>query len=297
LSPLRAFWYRLLHCFNIEQPSQSREIILFHLSFSWLHIAHDAYRDNLHKIYRNYSFFWKPNTENATKPLNHKKHSNQPSMSNTKLKAKAIFLDLDGTIVDSTDAYIEAANIAFQALNLPLPAPAVALEIPRRLEKGIPIHDITHGQTHRLLPLYFKAYYTVSESKTSHIPNVTRTLEALSQNAKLAVITMRHVPKPLVQKELDYFGIAHYFSHVMTAMDTCKPKPHPDALIRCVEALNVAVCDCLMVGDSVSDVRAGKAAGIKTVSLLSGLYGREELALECPDLILPNVNALLEYIE
>jgi beta-phosphoglucomutase-like phosphatase (HAD superfamily) len=35
---------------------------------------------------------------------------------NEKLKAKGIFLDLDGTIVDSTEAYIEAARIAFQAV-------------------------------------------------------------------------------------------------------------------------------------------------------------------------------------
>jgi phosphoglycolate phosphatase len=55
--------------------------------------------------------------------------------------------------------------------------------------------------------------------------------------------------------------------------------------------------DCIIVGDSVNDVRAGKAAGARTVALLSGLFLREELIKECPDLILPDVSELPEYIE
>ncbi|MCW4028943.1 MAG: HAD family hydrolase [Candidatus Bathyarchaeota archaeon] len=218
-------------------------------------------------------------------------------MSINKLKAKAIFLDLDGTLVDSTDAYIEAARIAFHAIGQTPPKPSVALEIPRRLEKGISLNDITNGETKRLLPIYFDAFYSVSEAKARLMPNVISTLEALSSRAKLAVITMRFVPNQVVQKELDYFGISKYFSYVMTALDTAKPKPSPDALIHCVEALDIEMRDVLMAGDSVSDIRAGKAAGAKTVAFLSGLYGREELALEDPDLILPNVNALPQHIE
>jgi phosphoglycolate phosphatase-like HAD superfamily hydrolase len=44
-------------------------------------------------------------------------------------------------------------------------------------------------------------------------------------------------------------------------------------------------------------VRAGKAAGARTVALLSGLYRKEELAKESPDLILPDVNSLPDFIQ
>jgi phosphoglycolate phosphatase len=57
------------------------------------------------------------------------------------------------------------------------------------------------------------------------------------------------------------------------------------------------MCDCIIVGDSVNDVRAGKAAGARTVALLSGLFQREELTKECPDLILTDVSMLPDYIE
>lgn len=214
-----------------------------------------------------------------------------------KLKAKGIFLDLDGTIVDSTQAYLEAAKIAFQAIGEKPPQTSVALEIPRRLEQGLQINDLTNGNTKKWLQIYFDAYYSVAEAKTKLLPNVSEALEALSGHAKLALITMRHIPSSVIQKQLDFFGVAKYFTHIVTALDTSKPKPSPEALIQCVRALDVEMCDCIIAGDSVNDVRAGKAAGARTVGLLSGLFERAELARECPDLILPDVTALPEYIE
>ena len=147
------------------------------------------------------------------------------------------------------------------------------------------------------MQVYLKVYYSVTEAKTKPMANVSETLQTLSEKAKLALITMRHCTSQVIQKELDYFGIAKYFTHIVTAMDTSKPKPSPEALIQCVETLDLEMCDCIIAGDSVNDVRAGKAAGARTVAVLSGLFGREELVKECPDLILPDVSVLPEFIE
>lgn len=217
-------------------------------------------------------------------------------MNQKSLKVKGIFLDLDGTIVDSTEAYLEAAAVAFQTVGQKPPERKTALEIPRRLESGFSISEITNGNTRKFLSVYFQTYYLVSKEKTKLIPNVSMTLESLSQKAKLALITMRHSPKQSVIRELDSFGITQYFSHVVTALDTAKPKPSPEALISCAKALDISMCDCIIAGDSVSDVRAGKAAGAKTVALLSGLFECDELVKEQPDLILDDVNSLPKLI-
>ena len=76
-----------------------------------------------------------------------------------------------------------------------------------------------------------------------------------------------------------------------------KPKPSPEALIKCARALDVQICDCLMVGDSISDIRAGKAAGTVTAAVLTGLFTREELSKENPDFILDNVSVLSNIVE
>jgi phosphoglycolate phosphatase-like HAD superfamily hydrolase len=51
------------------------------------------------------------------------------------------------------------------------------------------------------------------------------------------------------------------------------------------------------VGDSISDIRAGKSAGATTVGVLSGIYSRKELEREKPDLILESVNFLPDFLE
>ncbi len=224
------------------------------------------------------------------------KHS-QTAMNQKRWQTKGIFLDLDGTIVDSTGAYLEAAQIAFQTIGKKTPENQILLEIPKRIEQHFTIDDLTQGHKKEFMQIYLKSYYSATETKTKLFPNISATLEALSTKAKLALITMRHCPNQVIQKELDYFGIAKYFTHIVTAMDTTKPKPSPEALIQCVEAMDLEMCDCIIAGDSVNDVRAGKAAGAKTVAVLSGLFNRDELAKECPDLILPNISSLPEFIE
>ena len=218
-------------------------------------------------------------------------------MSETKLKAKGIFLDLDGTIVDSREAYYEAARTAFQAMGQKPPKPEATLEIPRRLERKQPLNDIIKGDTQKFLKIYLQTYYAITPEKTKLFPNVPTTLNTLSKKAKLALITMRAVPKQNITNELEHFGIAKHFTHVVTALDTHKPKPSPEALIKCVKAIDAQICDCIIVGDSISDIKAGKAAGAKTTAVLTGLFSQKELAKEHPDLILKNINTLPNHIQ
>jgi len=227
---------------------------------------------------------------------NHKTQTETQTMCITKLKAKGIFFDLDGTIVDSREAYYEAARTAFRAMGQEPSEAHAALEIPRRLEQKQPISDLIKGDAQTFLRVYLKAYYDVTDVKTKPLPNISQLLETLSEKAKLALITMRSVPKENIIKELTQFNIAKYFTYVVTALDTYKPKPSPEALMKCVKALDVQTSECIIVGDSINDVKAGKAAGIKTVAVLSGLFSRDEFAKEHPDLIIKDAAALPDFI-
>ena len=219
-------------------------------------------------------------------------------MAKKKIKAKGILLDLDGTIVDSREAYVEAVKTAFSVLGQKVAAAEVAMEIPKRLEQNLPINDLVKGMdTQKFLDLYLNAYYKFTATKSKPMPKIAVTLRKLSSKAALALITMRYVPKENVIKELENFGLAKYFQHVITAFDTHTPKPSPEALIKCAKKFGVQPCECLVVGDSVADIKAGKNAGAKTVAVLSGIFSREELEREKPDLILKNVNKLPDFLE
>ena len=108
-------------------------------------------------------------------------------MSKTKLKVKGILLDLDGTIVDSKEAYLEAAKTAFQILGQKPPEKRTALEIPKRLEQKLPLSDIVAGDLQTFLDVYLKRYYEVTMEKTKPFPNIQNALTNLSRKAKLAL--------------------------------------------------------------------------------------------------------------
>jgi phosphoglycolate phosphatase len=218
-------------------------------------------------------------------------------MSIEKLRVNGIFFDLDGTIVDSREAYYEAARLAFKAIGQEPPENNVTLEIPRKLERKQQINNVVKGNLRNFLRVYLKAYRSITMEKTKPLPNVSNTLETLSRKAKLALVTMRAFPKEDIIRELESFKIARHFAYVVTALDTDRPKPSPEALTKCAKALDVKMCDCIIVGDSISDVRAGKAADCKTVAVLSGLFSHQELSKENPDLILEDVTDLPNFIE
>ncbi|HUJ83999.1 MAG TPA: HAD family hydrolase [Candidatus Acidoferrales bacterium] len=217
-------------------------------------------------------------------------------MGSHKLSVKGIMFDLDGTILDTRPAYIEAAKIACEATGQKLLVDSVALEIPKRMEQRQTLATIVSGDPNAFLQAYRKAFYKVSVFRTKPMPNVVATLDELASKAKLAVITMRFMPGEDVRLELKKFHLDGYFAHVVTALDTAKPKPSPEALIKAVAQMDVEMCKCVIVGDSTVDVKAGKAAGSKTVAVLSGLYGREELAEVKPDFIINNVAELPEIV-
>jgi HAD superfamily hydrolase (TIGR01509 family) len=218
-------------------------------------------------------------------------------MKNAKLKVKGIMFDLDGTILDTKPAYVEAAKITFRSMGQTIPENDVLLQIPKRLEQKQSIADIVKMDTQKFLDLYLKTFYRIAKNETKPVPCVSETLNLLSQKAKLAVITMRFMPKETIFEELRQYQLDGYFAHIVTALDTRKPKPSPEALIKAVEAMDVQMCDCMIVGDSVVDVKAGKAAGAKTVAVLTGLYSRAELSKAGPNFIVNDISKVPELVE
>jgi HAD superfamily hydrolase (TIGR01549 family) len=216
-----------------------------------------------------------------------------------KLRVKAILFDLDGTIVDSKRAYSKALKTALLKMGRQDTFnSSLATEIPRRLEQNLPIMDMIRGvDVNTFLKHYLKAYYEATAEETRPVPGISEALNKLSRRFKVGLITMRYVPKERVTEELARFNIVDYFECIITASDTHNPKPSPEALVKCARQLNVKIDQCAVVGDSVADVRAGKNAGTKTVAVLSGIFSREDLQKENPDLIIGSVKDLPDHLD
>jgi len=219
------------------------------------------------------------------------------------VQARALLLDLDGTLVDSSEALKEAGRAGFVALGLSgFTDDTVAFEVARRLEQDQAIDDL-FSELHRgkeveerFLPAYLDAYYSAVMFKGRPFPKAKETLQALSARFPLALITLRYVVREQIIDELKHLGLGRYFRVVVTTLDVEKPKPSPEALLVAARKLRVPITKCAIVGDSIVDIQAGRAAGAKTVAVTTGLFTRRELEAQKPDLIIKNIAILPRYV-
>jgi HAD superfamily hydrolase (TIGR01509 family) len=123
------------------------------------------------------------------------------------------------------------------------------------------------------------------------IDGVERMLKQLYPIYPLTIVTARGQRSTL--DFLDHFGLSHYFRVIVTAQTCRHTKPYPDPLFFVAEQLGVSPADCLMVGDTTVDIRAGKAAGAQTIGVLCGFGEPDELSKLGADMLLPSTADLL----
>ena len=92
-------------------------------------------------------------------------------------------------------------------------------------------------------------------------------------------------------------GVDTLFEAIITSDDVAKRKPAPDPLVTCAQQLDMKPGNCVYVGDTTTDIKAGKAAGMRTIGVLTGFDEYETLEKESPDAIVENVRYLLEVID
>jgi phosphoglycolate phosphatase-like HAD superfamily hydrolase len=91
--------------------------------------------------------------------------------------------------------------------------------------------------------------------------------------------------------------LSNYFRCIATAQ-TCKhTKPFPDPLLWAAQELKVPPENCLMVGDTTVDIRAGKTAGTQTLGVLCGFGEKMELEKIGADLILGSTSDLMNIFK
>jgi phosphoglycolate phosphatase-like HAD superfamily hydrolase len=87
------------------------------------------------------------------------------------------------------------------------------------------------------------------------------------------------------------FGLLPYFQHVQ-GTDGFPAKPEPNVILASLDVFGVKPQDCLFIGDSPTDMEAGRRAGVKTCAVLWGYGQREQMARWEPDYWVEHPNEL-----
>jgi HAD superfamily hydrolase (TIGR01509 family) len=122
------------------------------------------------------------------------------------------------------------------------------------------------------------------------VPGVKEMLERLHGEYPMTVVSARDDNS--TRAFLNQFELTGYFQEIVTAITAEHTKPYPDPILYAAEKMGVPPENCLMIGDTTVDIRAGKAAGTQTVGVLCGFGERDELERRGADLILDNTSEL-----
>lgn len=101
-------------------------------------------------------------------------------------------------------------------------------------------------------------------------------LRALSE-AKIKMSVATSGNKPKAGGVIDYFGIRHYFPHVVTISDVTRGKPHPDLFLEAMRRMEVPPSQCAIIEDSPSGIRAAIASNASIVIGITQTHKREVL--------------------
>lgn len=114
-------------------------------------------------------------------------------------------------------------------------------------------------------------------------------LSVLENKLKLGLASMNK--RKFIDLLVQNFGLADFFEVVVTADEVIKAKPDPEIFLKCAKMMHIKPEKCVVFEDSIFGVRAAKIGNMSCVAILTGVYDRDEITSESPDLI---VNSLME---
>ena len=207
-----------------------------------------------------------------------------------------VIFDLDGTLADSKTDLCASVNYVRRHFKLsPLKESEIASMIGdganaligRVLENTAAENSIEDG-----LGMFLDYYRTHMLDETRLYPGVLATLDALD-DCTLAVLTNK--PYRFSCRMLEGLDVYDRFAAVYGGNSFDQKKPHPVGIIRILDDTDAEPSATWMVGDSAVDVKAGRAAGVRTCGVTYG-YAPHTFEDHPPDFLIDEFGQLPKLI-
>lgn len=201
--------------------------------------------------------------------------------------------DLDGTLVDSVPDLTAAVDALLTEQHCPAAGEdkvrrwvgnGAAALVRRALADtdGVKESAVCDAWQNASLKRFLHHYGRLSGHYSKLYPGVKTALQLLADaGVPMALVTNK--PSEFVPSLLNDLGIDQYFGHWLGGDSLPQKKPDPAPLAFLLQAQQVEPARALMVGDSRSDMRAGKAAGVPTLGVTYGYNHGQSIATEQPD--------------
>jgi len=208
---------------------------------------------------------------------------------------RVILFDLDGTLIDSTEAILEGFSISFKSFGKEPPADE---EIKKLI--GLPLDvmfsklGVEKEKVWDYVDAYKKHYRKISKQKTVLLPFTKEAVTEASKFARLGIVTTK--TGEYSKELLEHFGIMKYFEVLIGREHVQNPKPHPEPVLKAVHIMNAVKEATWMIGDTCLDMVSAKEAGVKYIGV-KWEYESLHNMKKCAEIIKDNAYEAVLYIK
>jgi len=213
-------------------------------------------------------------------------------------KIQALCFDVDGTLSDTDDLYVQKVRRFFPRFIFKDPEHAARrfimwIEAPGNALLGL---ADTLGLDDEMVAVinWLSLHRKQSSKQFLLVPGVDELLKQLHGRYPMSVVSARDEHGTMAF--LEQYDLAKYFDAVITGLSAPHTKPYPDPILLAAKKMNVSPENCLMIGDTTVDIRAGKSAGAQTVGVLCGFGEESELRQLGANVILEDTPKLLNIL-
>ena len=219
-------------------------------------------------------------------------------------RPEMVLIDVDGTLVDSVPDLAFCIDEMLKQLDMPVRGETrvrhwVGNGVERLVKRGL-INEL-NGEPdedlyNKALPI-FRALYAENTSKRSCLyDGVIEALDFLkTTGVKIGCVTNKASEFTLpILRDL---AISDYFETVLCGDMVARKKPDPLPLLQSAEALGVSATVSMMLGDSMSDVKAARAAGFSIVCMSYGYNHGEDIRDYHPDAVIDSMAEIKDIVD
>lgn len=187
-----------------------------------------------------------------------------------------ILFDLDGTLIDSTDAILESFHNSFDVYALEHPNDEdIKVLIGYPLDVMYEKLGISKDKVWDFVTTYKEHYRKISTQKTILLSQAYEAVELASEFASIGIVTTKTGKYSKVLME--HFNLMHYFDVLVGREDVTNPKPDKEPILKALESFNCANQEVWMIGYTKLDLISAKNASVHSIGVLSGYDSRSEL--------------------
>lgn len=203
--------------------------------------------------------------------------------------SRAFIFDLDGTLFDSSEQILKAANEArsfFSQPNLTKERADQAIGL-EASELFSDLH-LTQTEASNLVIKFREALYKEVLLGNSTYPKATDLLKTIREAGHISGVATSK-PQYLAEAVVANSPLREYVREIH-GTGPARPKPEPDVVLNCFRALGVS--KAFMIGDRVEDIAAGIAAGVRTIGVAQTIFSKEDLLIAGADYVYTSLSEL-----